>query len=271
MTPATEPGVLKQCCAALYESDFARLLLGDSFHPGGLDLTRRLGTLLGLRPGMCVLDVASGKGESAIVLAKEFGCEVVGLDLGAANVSEAMRRAETAGVSALVTFQQGDAEGMEFPPAIFDRVICECAFCTFPDKAAAAREFARVLRPEGRIGLSDLTRTGPLAPELEGLLSWIACIADARPVEEYAGYLAAASFAITTLESHDQALVQMVRDIQGRLLGLELMVRLKKLDLPGADLGQAQQFARAAMNATREGKLGYTLIVGELPADGDAH
>jgi arsenite methyltransferase len=268
MTPATEPGVLKQCCAALYESDFARLLLGDSFHPGGLDLTRRLGMLLELGPGMRVLDVASGKGESAIFLAKEFGCEVVGLDLGSANISEATQRAEAAGVTALVTFRQGDAEGMEFPTAAFDRVICECAFCTFPDKAAAAREFARVLRPEGRIGLSDLTRTGSLPSELEGLLSWIACIADARPVAEYAGYLEAASFAIAARESHDRALIQMARDIQARLLGLELMVKLKKLDLPGTDLGQAQQFARAAMAATREGKLGYALIVAELPRKG---
>ena len=39
---------VKQCCARLYESDFAKMLLGDSFHPGGLKLTERLGTLLGL-------------------------------------------------------------------------------------------------------------------------------------------------------------------------------------------------------------------------------
>ena len=45
---------LKTCCAALYESDFARLLLGDSFHPGGLPLTARLGELLSLAPGQRV-------------------------------------------------------------------------------------------------------------------------------------------------------------------------------------------------------------------------
>ena len=53
--PAAE---IKACCAALYESDWAKLLLGDSFHPGGLQMTERLGTLLQLRPGMVVLDVA---------------------------------------------------------------------------------------------------------------------------------------------------------------------------------------------------------------------
>ncbi len=81
---------------------------------------------------------------------------------------------------------------LTFEDASFDAVICECAFCTFPDKERAAAEFARVLRPGGRVGLSDLTRTGPLPDELEGLLAWVACIADARPVEEYAHFLTAA-------------------------------------------------------------------------------
>jgi arsenite methyltransferase len=139
-------------------------------------------------------------------------------------------------------------------------VICECAFCTFPDKMAAAGEFARILRPGGRLALSDLTRTGPLPPELEGLLAWIACIADARPVAEYVGYLEQSGFQIATIERHDQALAQLISDIRGRLLGTELMVRLKKLDLPFVDFSQAQRLARAASEAVRAGTLGYSLV-----------
>lgn len=241
------------------------MLLGESFHPGGLELTRRLGVLLDLSPGMRVLDVAAGTGESAIFLAKEFGCRIVGLDLGADNIREANARAEAAGVSGPATFHQGDAESMQFEPAGFDRVICECAFCTFPDKDAAAREFARVLRPGGRVGLSDLTRMGELPRDLEGLLAWVACIADARPVADYQSYLENAGFRLTLAEPHDGALAQMARDVQGRLLGLELMAGLGKLDLAGADLSQAKQFARAAMKAIQEKKLGYALMVAELP------
>src|SRR5579864_4130453 len=157
---------IKACCATLYESDFARILLGDSFHPGGLRLTRRLGEKLNLRPGLRVLDVASGKGESAIFLARSFGCEVVGVDFGRENVKDATARASEAGVAHLVSFQQGDAEKLDFPDAGFDAVICECAFCTFPDKLAAASEFARILGPGGRAALSDLTRSTTLPPEL---------------------------------------------------------------------------------------------------------
>src|SRR5260370_30597695 len=125
---------LKACCATLYESDFARMLLGDSFHPGGLRLTERLGEKMGLRPGLRVLDAERGKGESAVFLAQGFGCEVVGIDFGAENVKRAAARAEDAGFAHLASFRRGDAEKIDFPESSFDGVICECAFCTFPDK-----------------------------------------------------------------------------------------------------------------------------------------
>jgi ubiquinone/menaquinone biosynthesis C-methylase UbiE len=266
MTQPAESAELKSCCAAVYQSDFARMLLGDSFHPGGQRLTARLGELLGLGPGVRVLDVASGKGESAIFLARQFGCQVVGVDFGPQNVREANSRAATEQIAHLVSFVEGDAERLDFPDIGFDAVICECAFCTFPGKRAAASEFARVLRPRGRVGMSDLTRSGPLPQDLEGLFAWIACIADARPVEEYAGYLEEAAFDVTTIEPHNNALAEMARDVQGRLLGIELMIKLKKLDLPGADFEQAKRLARAAAKAIHEGLLGYSLIVAQLHA-----
>jgi arsenite methyltransferase len=264
VTTPIESAELKSCCAAIYQSDFARMLLGDSFHPGGQRLTARLGEHLGLGPGVRVLDVASGKGESAIFIARQFGCQVVGVDFGPQNVEEANSRATAAQVGHIVSFVEGDAERLNFPDAGFDAVICECAFCTFPDKRAAASEFARVLRAGGRVGMSDLTRSGPLAQDLEGLLAWIACIADARPVGEYAGYLEGAGFEVTTIEAHNNALAEMARDVQGRVLGIELMVKLKKLDSPGADFEQAKRLARAAANAIQQGLLGYSLIVARL-------
>lgn len=254
---------VKACCATLYESDFARMLLGDSFHPGGLRLTQRLGELLGIKAGTRVLDVASGKGESAIFLAKHFGCNVAGIDFGGANVAESRVRAESAGVGHLATFRQGDAEHIDAPDASFDAVICECAFCTFPSKQTAAAEFARVLRTGGTVGLSDLTRSAVLPPELNGLLAWIACIADARPVEEYSSYLCEAGFDDVRVEPHDDALSELVREIQGKLLGIELMSKLKKLDLDGIDFEQAKQLARAAAEAVRARQLGYALVYGQ--------
>jgi len=261
--PANNATDLKSCCANLYESDLARLLLGDSFHPGGLALTQRLGELLNLQPGQRVLDVAAGQGTSAIFLAQHFGCEVVGIDFSAESVRIATGRAAEAGLSGLTRFEQGDAESLDYAPGSFDAIICECAFCTFPDKTAAAGGFARLLKPGGRVGLSDLTRTGPLPPELAGLLAWIACIADARPVAEYVAYLEEARLAVSQIEPHNAALAELVRNIRTRLLGAELLLKLKKLELPpGIDFEQAKCLAHHATGAVQTGKLGYTVVVG---------
>src|SRR5690348_705826 len=142
---------VKQCCARIYESEFARLLLGDSFHPGGLKFTERLGELLELSPQSRVLDVASGKGTSAIFLAERFGCEVVGIDYGGENVEQANQAAAAKVLQHRVRFERADAESLSAEDASFDTVICECAFCTFPDKVGAAAQFARVLRVGGRV------------------------------------------------------------------------------------------------------------------------
>ena len=252
---------IKACCANVYQSDWARLILGDSFHPGGVALTEQLGAAIGLAPGQRVLDVAAGQGTSAIHLAQHFGCTIVGVDYGAASVRKANEAAASAGVAHLVTFQQGDAEQLPVPDGTFDAVVCECAFCTFPDKPTAAAEFVRVLRPGGRVGLSDLTRQGAIPDDLHGLLAWIACIADAQPIDDYVRYLQAAGLGVDVVEAHDEALSAMVREIQGKLLGAELLVKLKKVELPDTlDFTQAKALAHSAASAIKASIFGYAVI-----------
>jgi arsenite methyltransferase len=208
---------IKQCCATAYGSEAARFLLGESFHPGGVDLTLELGGLLALTADSRVLDVAAGRGTSALALAERFGCRVTGVDLSAANVAEANARAAAHGFAERVTFLAADAERLPFDPASFDAIVCECAFCTFPDKARAAAEFARVLCPQGRVGISDLTRSAARLPDLDGLLAWVACIGDAQPLNRYADWLRGAGFAVTTAAPRDECLRSMVSSIRGRL------------------------------------------------------
>ena len=262
---ATASFEVKQCCAKLYESDFARLLLGDSFHPGGLTSTERLGQLLQLGPKSRVLDVASGRGTSAMFLAERFGCDVVGIDYGRQNVDQGNAEAAGQGLSSRIRFEQADAESIPFPNASFDAAICECAFCTFADKSKAATEFARVLKPGGKVGISDLTRAGEFPEVLDGLLAWIACIADAQTVERYMNWFRNAGLTPLATESHDEALIEVVRQIQAKLLGVEIMKGLKKIDLSGIDFIAAKQMANAAVTAIRKRKLGYAIITAQKP------
>lgn len=259
---------LKTCCATLYQSDLARLLLGETFHPGGEALTLRLGTLLQLGPASTVLDVASGQGTSALLLAQQFGCRILGIDYGEGAVQRANERARERGLNHLVTFRQGDAEHLPVPSATFDAVLCECAFCTFPNKATAATEWTRVLKPGGRVGLSDLTRTGEVAEDLQGLLAWVACIADAQPVECYQQYLTTAGLTIECIEPHNEALSTLVREVQGKLLGAELLVALKRIEIPLAiDFGQAKALAKAATEAIRTDQFGYVVLSAIRPVN----
>jgi SAM-dependent methyltransferase len=256
---ATEQPV-KQCCAQLYESDLVRFLLGDSFHPGGLNLTKRLGEILQLTPETRVLDVACGRGTSAVFLAELFGCHVTGIDYSDRNVAQANALAAAKGMASRVRCERADAERLGFMAESFDALICECAFCTFPNKSAGASEFERVLRPGGHAGLSDITRGLVLPPELDGLLARIACIADAQSAEGYQAYLRAAGFDTHLVERHDEALGETIRQVRGKLLGAEILTGLEKIDLPGVDFQAVKQMAKAAQDAVERGQLGYVLI-----------
>jgi arsenite methyltransferase len=262
-----ETATVKGCCAAAYGSDVVALVLGESYHPGGLRLTRRLAAATGLRAGQRVLDVASGPGSTALLLATEYGITVDGVDLGDASLARARAAAERAGLSARVMFRRADAERLPYGDATFDAVLCECAFCTFPDKTTAAREFARVLTPGGRVGIADVTIAGSKLPaELSGLAGWIACLADARPAEEYAALLTGAGLQVTCTEPHDEALTRMIEQIAARLRAYRITSATQPA-LADVDFDRALELAIQAARAAEAGVLGYHLLVAEKPGE----
>jgi arsenite methyltransferase len=253
---------VKSCCAAAYSSDLVAMLLGEAYHPGGLALTRRLAGHLALRPGQAVLDVASGPGATARLLATEHQVQVTGVDLSAANVERATQ--DAAGVEG-VRFQVGDAEWLSLMDASVDAVVCECAFCTFPDKPTAAAEFARVLRPGGRVGITDVTvEPDGLPRSLSGLAARVACIADARPAAAYEDLLRDAGLRVLVTERHDEAMARMVDQIEARLRLLTLTRRDQVMEL-GLDPDQAGEVLGAARDAVAGGIVGYCLLIADKP------
>jgi arsenite methyltransferase len=256
---------IKRCCARLYESELVSRLLGESFHPGGARLTERLGQLLGLTEQTCVLDAASGKGASALVLAQRFGCAVVGVDLSARNVEDAAAGAGRLGLADRIRFEVGDVEQLPLDAASVDAIVCECAFCTFPDKPRAAREFARVLKPGGRVGLSDITRAAGPPGELADLMAWIACLADARPAVSYAAWLTDAGLTDVMVEPHDHVLLEMIRGIGARLFATEVLAGLNAIDLGGMNLADVKRLTSQALAAASQNRLGYAIVCATKP------
>lgn len=253
-----DPSVVKACCSSAYGTDLVSMLLGDSFHPGGADLTRRLAVALDLQPGQQILDVAAGIGTTALLLAVERDVDVLGIDLGDTQVARARTRASDAGLSDRARFELGDAERLPVDDDVYDAVVCECAFCTFPDKATAAAELARVIRPGGQVGITDIwLDPTKLDPELQGLAGRIACIADARPIDEVRTILETAGLVVTNVERHDQALIDTIERVTDRLRAARL---LKLPILESVDIGRGIELAQRAADAVHRGDAGYMLI-----------
>lgn len=252
------PEEVKACCASAYSSSAARWLLGDCFHPGGPELTKRLARALQVVSGDLVVDVASGPGTSAVQLALDTGCDVVGVDLASGNVAAAARRAARAGVAEGVRFIQGDAEALPLDDQSADGILCECALCTFPDKTTAAAELARVLRRGARVAIADITALpDQLPPELTSLHAWVACIADARPLDEIAALLEAGGLVVETTERHDQELATMLDEVDTRLRA----ARLLGAGIFGNRVSTGRGLVAAAQDALAHRTLGYGVVI----------
>ena len=212
---AEETALGKACCADLYQSALAQLILGDTRHPGGLGLTNRLGRLMGLKRGDWVVDLASGNGASALAISRTFHCRVVGVEYGRVSALQAWTRAREAVVPGCAWFLQGDAESPPLRPAAFDAVFAECSLSLFPNKESALQRCAALLRSGGKLGISDVTlEPGYLPEELNNPLGQMLCMTEALGAEEYSRLLA------------DAGLVNLYREDASEHLG-ELLARIK--------------------------------------------
>src|SRR5215207_5780148 len=229
------PEELKSCCASVYEHPAVRWLLGGELHPGGAEATRRALEMIGLAPGDRLLDVASGAGASALLAAREFGASVTGVDLGEQAVLGATAAAHAEHLEDRVGFAVGDAEALALPNDSFAAVLCECSLCTFPDKPRAVAEIHRVLRPGGRVAISDVVIDPDRLPEeLLGPIATIACAGSALPRAGYEELLAGGGFEVLAVESRDEDTARFAEGIEERLRG----ARLLGLDrLNGSPLG----------------------------------
>lgn len=259
-----EASTLKSCCAQAYASPWVTLVLGDYWHPGGRELTERLCEALGLTAADSVGDVACGTGAAARLLHRRFGCGVNGVDYGASQVEAARRKAKEEGIDAFVTFTRADAEELPWGDASLDVVICECALCTFPDPRQAAAEWTRVLRPGGRLGLTDVTRCGDLPPGLDDIAAWVSCLGGARTSQGYSDLLMDAGFQMERREDRSADLSSLV-DRVGR-------AALAWLDFQGPQAGtrgftseRVRHLLGDIQASIRAGHLGYVLLTARRP------
>jgi arsenite methyltransferase len=156
-----------------------------------------------LREGETVLDLGSGGGIDVLLSAKRVGetGRAIGVDMTDEMLVLARRNAHDAGANN-VEFVKGTIESLPLPDATVDVVISNCVINLAADKTAVFREIARVLRPGGRMGVSDVVADDALSvAEREELGSFAGCIAGALSFREYADGLAAAGLTGIEIEA----------------------------------------------------------------------
>lgn len=139
-----------------------------------------------IKEGETVLDIGSGAGLDAIIAAKRVGASgmVIGLDMTPEMIRKAEDNVRKAGLDN-VRFVLGDAENMPLATESVDWVISNCVINLSPDKEQVFREVYRVLKPGGRILISDIVAENLPQELMESFSAWAGCIAGAIPEREY--------------------------------------------------------------------------------------
>lgn len=184
------------CCVSavtLYESDTSTLPATiTAFSLGCGDPL----ILAELQPRQTVLDLGSGGGMDCFLAAERVGDSghVIGVDMTPAMLAKAAANQRQLGLKN-VEFRRGHIEALPVEDNSVDVVISNCVINLSPDKEAVFREVFRVLRPGGRLAVSDMVTQGRFsAEERADLAAWADCISGAEEVADYVSWMRAAGF-----------------------------------------------------------------------------
>ena len=155
-----------------------------------------------LHAGEVVLDLGSGGGIDVLLSAQRVGPtgKAYGLDMTDEMLALANQNKSKAGVDN-VEFLKGEIEHIPLPDNSVDVIISNCVINLSADKDRVLREAFRVLKPGGRLAVSDVVTRGDMLPEIrQNILAWVGCIAGALEENDYRSKLAAAGFEHIELE-----------------------------------------------------------------------
>jgi arsenite methyltransferase len=155
-----------------------------------------------LKPGETVVDLGSGGGLDVFLAAKKVGPtgRAIGIDMTPEMLALAHSNAAKGGYQN-VEFHEATIDRLPLADGSVDCIISNCVINLAPDKPAVFREMARVLKPGGRVAISDIAIKRPLPPELgESLMAYVGCIAGAIEIDAYREGMLAAGFSAVEIQ-----------------------------------------------------------------------
>ena len=212
---STEPPQAASCCGPTeISAEKMSALMGYSKEdldrvPEGSNLGLGCGNpvaIASLRPGETVVDLGSGGGFDCFLASKEVGeaGQVIGVDMTAEMVSKARKNAEKMGTSN-VEFRLGEIEHLPVADNSADIMMSNCVINLSPDKLSVYRDAFRVLKPGGRLAISDIVATAPVPDEVRRNLALVAtCVGGAATIEDTEKMLEEAGFQDIKIKPKDE-------------------------------------------------------------------
>jgi ubiquinone/menaquinone biosynthesis C-methylase UbiE len=157
-------------------------------HPGGMEATRQLLAQLRITQDTKVIDIACGKGTTALYIAERYGCNVVGIDIEKDLIEEANQLLRKKGMERKVSFQVGDAMHLPFDDNSFDVAVSQAMLVLVEDKYRTIQEARRVIKQGGRAGWLELSWKKETNPEFMDVVSNVLCAYCMTNVSTYEGW-----------------------------------------------------------------------------------
>lgn len=231
----------------LYERFATTPPASEGIRPGGLELTQRALSFCRFPPGSSIVDIGCGSGVTLDYIEGAYGLNAVGVDSSAVQLSEALRRCSS------ISVIRASGTNLPFCSNAFDGAILECVLSLIQDHRAALDECYRVLKPGGRIILSDVYARNPEGVSRLRNLPLNCCLRGAMGLDDLKAVVRSAGFEVELLEDHSERLKEFAVNLVWHFGSMADFWKLADGPLPGND---------EIPEAIHDSRPGYCLLIG---------